>query len=118
MNIEQLAELYKSRAPNSSLSDREIQKDIAFLWELNLTGEQIFFAINYLSKFHPDDLSERPESVAWHWEEIKKYYEIAEAKKGRKALKESEQVYDKKNYYKGVNTPSWFRKSFDKHLFE
>jgi hypothetical protein len=118
VNAEKLVELYNKKAPSSLSTPEEIEKDIVSLLSMNLTGEQIFFSINYLSKYHPEDLSDRPEAVAWHWEEIKPYFHIAKAKRLRDQAKESEVTYDQRNEYKGVNTPSWFRESFDQHLFE
>jgi len=119
MKIEKLVELFKEKLPLSSTSEEELRKHIAFLLENGLTEEQIFFSINYASKYFPQETSNNfSELVIQRRGEILKYYHIAKAKKDRKALKESEQEYDQKNYNKGANTPSWFRKSFDKHLFE
>jgi uncharacterized protein (DUF924 family) len=118
MNVEKLEELYKQKAPSSLCSSVEVRKDIAFLLGMNLTEEQIFFSFHYLSNYHPEDLNDRPEAVAWHWEEIKKYFELAKAKQARDSLKRSEVTYDQRNTIKGKDTPQWFRKSFDKHLFE
>jgi len=118
MKIETLVELYNSKVPTSLSSTDEIKSDIASLLSIRLTEEHIFFAINYLSKYHPQDLADRPEAVAWHWEEMKRHYEIAIVKRDKKALKESDSEYDQKNEHKGTDKPSWFRKSFDKYLFE
>lgn len=116
--MEQLKELYRKQFPLSPLSNEQLEKELAWLSK-TMTAESIFFSINYVSKYYYSDaeesLFETVNSQKW---EILKYYEIAKAKKDRKALRESEKQYDQKNYYKGANTPSWFRKSFDKHLFE
>jgi hypothetical protein len=119
MEIEKLVELFKRQLPNSSTSEEKLRKHIAFLLEYGLTEEQIFFSINYGSKYyHSETSANLAELVLQRHGEIMKYFHIAKAKKDRKALKESEEQYDQKNYNKGANTPSWFRKSFDKHLFE
>jgi hypothetical protein len=118
MKPEKLVELYNERAPSSLSSAEEIEQNIAYLLNMNLTGEQIFFSINYLSKYHPEDLRKKPEAVAWHWKEIKPYFELAKAKRLRDRAKESEVIYDQRNKYKRADTPSWFRKSFDQHLFK
>ena len=119
MEIEKLVELFKRKLPSSPVSEERLRKQIAFLLEYGLTEEQIFFSINYGSKYYPRETSVNlPELVLQRYREIMKYFHIAKAKRDRRALKESEKEYDQKNYYKGANTPSWFRKSFDKYLFE
>lgn len=117
MDLKKLVELYNSRVSSPLSSPEQIQEDIAFLLE-HLTGEQIFFSINWLSKFKPDQLRKRPTAVSFHWEEIRSHYELAKAKQERTLREESEQGYDQNNSIKGKNTPTWFGKSFDKHLFE
>jgi hypothetical protein len=118
MKVEKLCELYSERVPLSLCTAEEIEKTIAFLLSEDLTGEQIFFAINYLAKHKPDELVETPEAVAWHWEEIERYYEIAIAKRDHEHVMRSESEYDERNTFEGKNTPSWFRKSFDSNLFK
>lgn len=118
MKVEKLVELYKSRVPNSSLTVDELNKDIAFLLK-TLTGEQIFFSINYLSQYHLNEVEVSLfETVNLHKWEILKHFELAKAKQARTLREESEQGYDQNNSIKGKNTPTWFGKSFDKHLFE
>jgi hypothetical protein len=117
MKVKKLVELYKQKAPSSNCSSEVIEKDIAFLLEL-LTEEQIFFSICFLSKYHLEDLNKRPSAVSFHWGETQKYFELAKAKQARDSLKRSEVTYDQRNTIKGKDTPQWFRKSFDKHLFE
>lgn len=111
-------ELYISKAPLTLSTPDSISKDIAFLLEIGFTGEQVFFSVNYLSKRRPYELAKSVRSVYERWEEIEPYYEVAKAKKARETLKESEKQYDEKNHNQGAYTPSWFGKSFDKHLFE
>jgi hypothetical protein len=119
MKVEKLVELYNKKLPNSHLTGDKLTSEIARLLENNFSVELIFFSINYCSKYYSSDVEVSLYFTLLENEvELKKYFEIAKAKRDRKALKESEAEYDQKNYYKGANTPSWFGKSFDKHLFE
>lgn len=119
MRVEKLVELYKQKLPLSHLTGERLTKEIAQLIENNFSVELIFFSINYCSKYYSSEIEASLYlTLLEHEKELRKYFEIAKAKRDRRALKESEKEYDRKNYYKGANTPSWFRKSFDKHLFE
>ncbi|MBL5776975.1 hypothetical protein HV436_01315 [Bacillus sporothermodurans] len=116
--MEKLVELYRSKFPSSPLTEVELKNELAWLAK-TMSTESIFFSINYTSRYYPSNAMESiAETVNSHKWEILKYYEIAKAKQERKALKESEEAYDQKNTDKGAYTPSWFGKSFDKHLFE
>jgi hypothetical protein len=116
MENKKLLELAQRKLP--LLGD--VNKDIAFLLGVGLTEEQIFFSINYVAReFHMELVNETlAEVVTKHKGEIIRYYELAKVKQAREQLKESETEYDHKNVHKGKNTPSWFRKSFNKHLFK
>lgn len=119
MKVEKLVELYQEKLPNSNLTGDRLKNEIARLLENNFSVELIFFSINYCSKYYSSDVEVSLYfTLLEHENELKKYFGIAKARRDRKALKESEEEYDQKNYYQGANTPSWFRKSFDKHLFE
>jgi hypothetical protein len=119
MEVSRLVELYFSRVETSSLSREELNREIAWLTENGWSAEQIFFSINFCSKFYPSELGKSLKGVlSKNSCELLRYYEIAKAKQARKLLKEREQEYDQSNTFKGAHTPSWFRKSFDKHLFE
>lgn len=115
MENEKLLRLAYSKLP--LLGDTS--KDIAFLLG-DLTEEQIFFSINYVAREFYEELEKETlvEVVTRNKEEILKYYELAKVKQVQEQLKESEKPYDSKNVYKGKNTPSWFRESFNKHLFK
>lgn len=118
MKVKTLVELYFEKAPSSLCSRENAEKEIEWLQGLGLTVEQIYFSINYLSRNDLEILETSPESVALSWNEIKSYYWLAKAKQIREQAKEGEIIYDPKNEYKGANKPSWFRESFDKHLFK
>lgn len=118
MKAKTLVELYFEKAPSSLCSMERAEKEIEWLQALGLTVEQIYFSFNYLSKNDLESLEASPESVTLHWSEIKSYYWLAKAKQIREQAKEDVIVYDPKNEYKGANKPSWFRESFDKHLFK
>jgi hypothetical protein len=119
MEVSKLAELYLSRVETPFLSRSELDKEIAWLTGNNWSAEQIFFSINYCSKFKPSELEKSlKDTLESYRSELLTYFEIAKAKQARKALKECEQRYDQSNTFKRTDTPSWFRKSFDKHLFE
>lgn len=115
MNLEKL---YRENFPLSPLTEEELNKEIAWLLK-TLTAEQIFFSINYCSKYYysktEESLMETVNANKW---EILKYYDIATAKRDRKDNKESEVIYDPTNTPQGKDTPKWFRKSFNKHLFK
>jgi hypothetical protein len=115
MENEKLLKLAYSKLP--LLGDTS--KDIAFLLK-TLTEEQIFFSINYTAREFYEELERESlaEVVTRNKEEIIKYYELAKVKQAQEQLKESEIPYDSKNVHKGNDTPSWFRESFNKHLFK
>jgi hypothetical protein len=119
MEVGKIVELYKSKFPASSLTEEQLKKEMTWLLENDFTVESIFFSINYASKYY---LSECEESLKncleYNKTEMLKYYHIAKAKRAVKLSKESEESYDSKNKYERADSPSWFRKSFDKHLFE
>jgi hypothetical protein len=112
---EQLIERYCSRTSQERTPTTE--EDIAFLLD-NLTGEQIFFSIGYLSKHRTEAIKQSPRAVLDYWSETKVYFELAKARQLKELNKESEVTYDQRNNYKGTDTPSWFRKSFDINLFK
>lgn len=119
MRVEKLVELYQQKLPSTQLTGEKITNEIAQLIEEDFSVELIFFSINYCSKYYFSDVEVKLyETIIRNEAELKKYFEIAKARKDRKALKESEEKYDQKNYHKGAHTPSWFRKGFDKHLLE
>lgn len=119
MKKEKLVELYKKKLPSSHLTTQQIEKDIVRLLENDFSVELIFFSINYCQKYYPSEIEVSLYfTLLEHDTELRKYFSIAKAKRDRRALKESESEYDQKNYNKGTDTPSWFRKGFDKHLFE
>jgi len=119
MKTEKLVELYQTKLPNSDLTGEKLCYELVRLIEKHYSVELIFFSINYCAKYFPSEVEKSLyNTLLKHEEEIEKYFEIAKAKRDRKALKESEQTYDQKNYNKGTHTPSWFGKIFDKHLFE
>lgn len=113
-----LIELYRKNFPFSSLTDSQLKEEIAWLLK-NMTAEQIFFSINYCSKYYysnaEDSICETVNSNRW---EILKYYDIAKVKQVTQEVTQEEAEYDQRNSNKRADTPSWFRKSFDKHLFE
>jgi hypothetical protein len=119
MEVSKLVELYFSRVETSSLSREDLEKEIAWLTEKDWSAEQIFFSINYCHKFLPSELEKSlKNTLVGNRQELIRFYEIAKAKQARKLLKEREQEYDQRNTNKGAHTPSWFGKSFNKHLFE
>jgi hypothetical protein len=119
MRNERLVELYFDKVPHSQLTEKELSGEIVRLRENDFSVELIFFSINYSSRYYTSDVEiSLYFTLMEHDVELKKYYEIALAKRDRKTLKESDEQYDQKNYNKGTDSPSWFRKSFDKHLFE
>lgn len=118
MTTERLVELFLEKAPLSICPPEKVREDIAFLLSSGLTGEQIFFSINYLSRHSPSSIKKGPSGIAWQWGDIEGHYHIAKAKQARKALKESEAEYDSENKYQGKNTPLWFGKGIDLDLFK
>ena len=119
MGVETLVELYQQKFPNSQLTRETITKHIAQLIEDSYSVELIFFSINYCSKYHSSELGEDPYlTIIKYMPEILLHFEIAKAKRALWAFEESEREYDPKNERKGAHTPSWFRASFDKHMFK
>jgi hypothetical protein len=119
MEVAKLVELYQSKFPASSLTEEQLKKEMAWLLENNFTAESIFFSINYSSKYYSSECEESLKNcLDNNRQEMLKYYHIAKAKQTVKFAKESEESYDSKNKYERADSPSWFRKSFDKHLFE
>lgn len=117
MDMDNLMIVAMKNFPNTSC--QELENDIAFLLG-ELTGEQIFFSINYLGKhYYIEAFNEGLiKAVGTRKGEILRYYELAKVKQAQEQLKGSEVKYDQRNVYKGKDTPSWFGKSFDKHLFK
>ena len=119
MGVETLVELYQQKLPNSQLTREIIEKHIAQLIEDSYSVELIFFSINYCSKYHSSELGKNPYlTITKYMPEILLYFEIAKAKRAMLDFEESEKEYDPKNEHKGAHTPSWFRASFDKHMFK
>lgn len=117
MEMDDLMIVAMKNFPNTGCN--ELEDNIAFLLG-ELTGEQIFFSINYLGKhyYHEAFNEGLAQTVSTRKGEILRYYELAKVKQAQQELKGSEVTYDQRNVYKGKDTPSWFGKSFDKHLFE
>jgi hypothetical protein len=116
--MDKLTELYFQRV-RSSLSLDDVTKELTWLTSHNWSIESIFFSINYAAKYYPDELRvSLKETLDSHEDELLCYFQIAQAKRAAKTAKESEATYDSSNSVKGRNTPRWFGKSFDKHLFE
>jgi hypothetical protein len=113
-----LVELYRKKFPSSQLTDSQLNEDIAWLLK-NLTAEQIFFSINYCSKYYHSETEENfCETVNTNRWEILKYYDIAKVKQVTQEVAKEEAEYDQRNTNKGVNKQGWFRKSIDFNLFE
>jgi hypothetical protein len=112
-----LAELAQRRF--QSFSYEELMQDIAFLRE-NLSGEQIFFSINYLAKIHRQETEECGliDTLNEFKDEIQTHYELALTKRSQATHERGNSTDDNKNAYQGKDTPSWFRKSFDSNLFK
>ncbi|AYP68737.1 hypothetical protein BpsS36_00031 [Bacillus phage vB_BpsS-36] len=119
MEAMELVRLYKTKAPASSLTDEQLKREVAWLLENDFTAESIFFSINYGSRYYHGELEVSLKNcLDNNRHEMIKYYQIARVKRAQKSLKESEEDYDQRNTFKGKDTPTWLRKSFDKHLFE
>ncbi|PEZ47015.1 hypothetical protein CN367_11635 [Priestia megaterium] len=103
--------------PNTGCN--ELERNIAFLLD-DLTGEQIFFSINYLGKhyYHETFNNGLAQTVKDRKGEILRYYELAKVKQDEEQLKRSEVNYDQRNVYQGKDTPSWFGKSINLNLFK
>lgn len=104
---------------SSDLPDSTIERRIASLLDYGLTEEQIFFSINYMSKYKPARLNYNILAIREDWKEIERYYNYAKVKRATETLsKDGEKTYDQRNTSKRADTPSWFRKSFDSDLFK
>ena len=91
MRVEKLVELYQQKLPSTQLTGERITNEIAQLIEEDFSVELIFFSINYCSKYYSSDVEVKLyETIIRNEVELKKYFEIAKARKDRKALKESE----------------------------
>jgi hypothetical protein len=115
-----LKKLYRDKAPSSSLTDTQLEKELTWLEKrCNFSAESIFFSINYASKYYPSELEDSVRKcLINNRTEMMKYFNIAKAKRDRVHVKRSESEYDQRNTFEGKNTPSWFRKSFDSNLFK
>lgn len=115
----ELLKLYREKLPSSSLTDSQFNEELTWLLNNNFTTESIFFSINYASRYYPSEIQEGlKECLIKHEREIMKYYNIAQGKRARRLVEESEEGYDQRNTLERKDTPTWFRASFDKHLFE
>ncbi|WP_144498247.1 hypothetical protein [Bacillus paralicheniformis] len=116
---EKLVELYFDKAPASSFSVVEIEEEIVWLLNKGFTIEQLHFFINYLARFYPQILNDHFASVVMDLEEtLLIHYEIAKAKQAVRRAKEAVENYDPRNTIERKDTPQWFGKSFNKHLFK
>lgn len=113
-------ELYKlyQDCTGSVITLEKFEEEVTYLTGLGWSGESIFFSINFCSRYYREDLKESlTGALDKHKSELLKYYSLAKAKKDIQTYEEGAEKYDPKNKPKGNDKPSWFRKSFDKHLF-
>lgn len=119
MEAVELVRLYKDKAPASSLTFEQVEKEVAWLLTNGYTVESIFFSINYGSKYYPSELEESlRKCLDNNRQEMIKYFQIAKVKRAQRSLKESDEEYDQRNTIKGKNTPTWLGKGIDFSLFE
>lgn len=106
-----------SKVPEG-LPRETIKKDIASLL-IKFSEEQIFFSINYLAKYYPEDLQLMlKHTILFHSKEWLRFYNLAKLKREVRESKERDKEYDSRNTNKGTDTPQWFRAGIDFDLFK
>lgn len=119
MELMDLVKLYNDKVPSSSHSSEKLLEELTWLTSGSWSSESIFFSINYCSQYYPEELrSSLKRTLVSHYYELDKYYQLAVTKRTIRTQKESEIPYDPRNTSKGIDTPSWLRKSIDFDLFK
>lgn len=118
---QKLVELYFEKAPSSSYSYVEIEEEIVWLLNKGIKPEELYFYIQYLSRYYPVELAhEFAEAIVLREDTLKSNYDLAKARQSLEKRKEGEKLddYNPRNTLKRKDTPQWLGKSFDKHLFK